>query len=73
MVKLYKYWRDKAETIGWGVDPAIYHYIANKLLGPQTIREVLISRCSWYYKFEAIMDESPNIVPPYLINSENPD
>lgn len=34
MVKLYKYWRDKAETIGWGVNPAIYHYIANKLLGP---------------------------------------
>ena len=73
MVKLYKDWRDKAETTEWGVDLTNHHYIANKSLGPPKIQEVLISKCPWYYEFEAIMGGSPNVAPPYLIESENPD
>ena len=73
MIKLYKDWRDKAETTGWGVDPANYHYIANESIGPQTIQEVLISKCPWYYEFEAITGGSPTVAPPFLMESENPD
>lgn len=73
MIKLYKDWRDKAETTGWGVDPANHHYTPNELIGSQTIQEVLISKCPWYYEFEAIMGGSPNVAPPFLMESENPD
>ena len=73
IIKLYKDWRDKAKTTGWGVDPANHRYTANELIGPQTIQEVLISKCPWYYEFEAIMGGSPNIAPPFLMESENPD
>ena len=52
MIKLYKDWRDKAETTGWGVDPANHHHIANKSIGLQTIQEVLVLKCPWYYEFE---------------------
>ena len=55
VIKLYKDWRDKAETNGWGVDPANHHYTANESLEPQKIRGALISKCPWYYDFEAIM------------------
>lgn len=73
MIKLYKDWRDKAETTGWGIDPANHHYTANELIGPQTIQEVLISKCPWYYEFGAIMGRSPNVAPLFFMKSENPD
>lgn len=73
MIKLYKNWRHKAETIGWGLDPASHHYIANELLGPQIIQEVLISKCPCYYEFKAMMGGCLNVAPPFLMESENPD
>lgn len=73
MIKLYKDWRDKAETTWWGIDPANHHYTTNELIGPHTIQEVLISKCPWYYEFEAIMGGSPNVAPLFLMELENPD
>lgn len=33
MIKIYKDWRNKAETTGWEIDPVNHHHITNKLLG----------------------------------------
>lgn len=34
-----------------------------------TIREVLIQKCPWYYQFEEIMGGSPTVSPPFLMES----
>ena len=34
-----------------------------------TIREVLIQECPWYHQFEEIMDGSPTVSPPFLMES----
>ena len=34
-----------------------------------TIREVLIQKCLWYYQFDEIMGGSPTVSPPFLMES----
>lgn len=71
IIKLYKDWRNKAQTTRWGVDLANHYYIANKSIGSQTIQEVLILKCPQYYKFEAIIGGLPKIAPPFFMELEN--
>lgn len=72
MVNLYKKWQKIAEKTGWRVNPINHSYIADESKGPQTICQVLTSKCLFYYDFEDIMGTAPNIVPSYLVESGYP-
>lgn len=58
MIALYKKWRDKAEKTGWGVNVKDHNQVADSGSGLITIREILISKCPYYYQFEEIMGTS---------------
>ena len=73
MIALYKRWRDKAEKTGWGVNVKEHDQAADSGSSLMTIREILISKCSYYYEFEEIMGTSPNVAPPYIVESGHPD
>lgn len=71
MIALYKKWRDKANTTGWGLDTSNHDQIGDNTCG-KTIREVLLLKCLFFYDFEEIMGDSPIITPPYLMESGHP-
>lgn len=71
MVALYKKWRDKADTTGWGLDVSNHDQVGDNIYG-KTIGEVLLLKCSFYYDFEEIMGDSPTINPPFLMESGHP-
>ena len=75
MIALYKRWRDKAEKTGWGVNVKEHDQVADSGSSLMTIREILISKCSYYYEFEEIMGTctSPNVAPPCIAELGYPD
>lgn len=46
-----------------------HNQVANSGSGLITIREIFISKCPYYYQFEEIMGTSPNVAPPFLVES----
>lgn len=50
-----------------------YEQVADSGLSLMTIREILILKCSYYYKFEKIMSTSPNVALPYIAELGHPD
>lgn len=68
MIALYKTWRNKAEETGWGLDVTYHDQVMENIRG-NTIREVLIQKCPWYYQLEEIMGGSPTVSPPFLMES----
>lgn len=73
MIALYKRWRDKTKQTGWGVNIKDHDQVADSGSSLMTIREILISKCSYYYEFQEIMGTLPNIAPPYIAESGQPD
>ena len=72
MIALYKTWRNKADETGWGLDVTCHDQVMENTRG-NTIREVLIQKCPWYYQFEEIMGDSPTVSPPFLMESGHED
>ena len=72
MIKTFKETRSLADTTGWGVDPTNHDVVADNTRG-ETIKEVILKKCAWYYEFEEIMGDLPTITPPFLIESTQPD
>ena len=72
MIKTFKETRSLADTTGWGVDPTNHDVVAENTRG-ETIKEVILKKCAWYYEFEEIMGDLPTITPPFLIESTQPD
>ena len=73
MIALYKRWEDKAGKTGWGVNVKEHDQVTDSSSSLMTIREILISKCSYYYEFEEIMGTSPNVAPPCIAESGHPD
>lgn len=71
MIALYKKWRDKADTTGWGLDISNHNQVGDNTYG-KTIQEVLLLKCSFYHEFEKIMGESLIISPLFLMVSGHP-
>lgn len=71
MIALYKKWRDKADTTGWGLDISNHNQVGDNTFG-KTIREILLLKCSFFYDFEEIMGNSSIITPPFLMESDHP-
>lgn len=68
MTDTHKKWRNIADETGWGLDLS-KHDQTQENTGGETIREVLLQRCSWFYEFEEIMGDSPGIHPPFIMES----
>lgn len=68
MIKTYKETRALADATGWGVEPTKHEMVANNTHG-ETIKEVIIKKCFYYYDFEDVMGDSPTISPPFLVES----
>ena len=73
MIYLYKKWRDTADKTGWGVNPGEHDHAVDETKDFQTIREVLLSKCSFYYDFETLRGGAPNVAPPFLMESGQAD
>lgn len=74
MVNSFKKWRTKAETTGWGVNPLDHDKSVNDELPDNgTIRQLLVLKCPWYYDFEDLFHDHPNVTAPYMIESRGPD
>lgn len=72
IIKKYKWWREKADSTGWGVIPSEHDRIADNTFG-QTIADLLKSKCFWYYDLEAIMGSAPSVTPSFLAESGQQD
>ncbi|MCJ1260593.1 hypothetical protein MMC22_000455 [Lobaria immixta] len=67
MIKLYKSWRAKADTTGWGTDPDQHNDLTKS--GIVTVKSVILDKCLFYYTFEEIMGTNPSVAPPHLSES----
>ena len=73
MLTLYKKWRDKVESTGWGINRKDHDQPPDDGASSMTIRQILIFKCSFFYEFTEIMGTSPNVAPPYISESGHPD
>lgn len=74
MINAFKKWRTKAETTGWGVNPLDHDRPVNDELPDNgTICQLLVLKCPWYYDFEDLFHDHPNVTAPYMIESGGPD
>ena len=68
MIKSYKEMRQKADVTDWGVDPKDLDMPPSdqNYEGGPTIRQIIRQKCPWYYDFEEIFSDKPNVTPSYL-------
>ena len=57
-----------ADETGWDLGVTRHDQVMDNTRG-STIREVLLSKCPWFYQFEEIMGGSPTVAPPFLMES----
>lgn len=68
MVAIFKTWTNTADETGWRLGVPRHDQVMDNTRG-STIREVLLSKCPWFYQFEEIMCSSPTVAPPFLMES----
>ena len=71
-MRQYQKMRNKAEQTGWGINVAGY----DNTIAPNassTVRQWLLERCRWYYDYETLFSQNPNIIAPFLSESGQPD
>ena len=70
MINSFKKWRTKAKATRWGINPHDHDKPANEELPDNgTIRQLLVRKCPWYYDFELLFHDHPNITAPHLVES----
>lgn len=76
MMSMFKDQRDRADSTGWGVDPDGHNQPPQgqgHIAGAPTIRSIILNKVPWYYEFEEVMSERPNVTPAFLSESGQPD
>ena len=66
--RIYIKTRNKVEIIGWGINIGGY----NKPViqdATQTIKAYILDKYRWYYDYETLFNQNPNVIAPFLSES----